>query len=227
MANCLLCGKRGGFFGVSLTKDGLCQPCANTHLPQINNHCRIILESTKIISNSKKVETKLSRTKVAMNSVSALIPYAEKGINTLDPSPEKALEMLEQQRELIVNQFIRDQIHFAREKAKDAATPSGKLGGYAKAIERLNKITDDLEDLAPIQYAIAELRSERDEIQFDQLVQKAKVALAKGNKKAALGHYIEAYMALKTDTTPDENQGEKLEQAREKIFELGGRLPED
>lgn len=227
MANCVLCGRWGGLFGMSLTDEGVCKPCVNTHFPIIDNHCRIILESARIIETSKKPETRLSRINVALQNLHALIPYSKKGIGTLNKPPEEVMETFEGERAKIVDQYIREQKYFAREKAKDAANPSGKLGGYAKAIERLNKISEHLEDLTPIQYAIAKLRSERDRMKYDQLCEKAKIALAKGNQKGALGHYAEAYLVLRSDSTADEEQVEMLREAKEKIVELGGTPPEE
>lgn len=226
MANCLLCGKWGGLFSMHLTADKICTKCVQRHMPEIESRCRVIGESGKIVEDSKNIDTRLSRIDVAIQNLESLVPYERKGVATLSEPPSKAIKLFEEKRKEIIGQYIREQKHGAREKSKDASTASAKLTPYAKAVERLTKLMDGVEDISELQLAIAELRMERDAVRFEQLMRKGDAALAKGSEKSALSSYVDAYIALKDDTTPDAKQKDKLEQAKSKIIDLGGTVPD-
>ena len=149
MATCKNCGRSRWF--LALDMNGLCAQCHAEVLPEILSHCRIVQESGKIIQNSRNPKTRLSRIEVASRSCDILAIYDAKGIPTLSESPQLILAELGKERTAIIEQAARDQISVARQRAEDAATFAGKLGGYAKAIEALMKLMNDTSDVAPIE----------------------------------------------------------------------------
>lgn len=223
MARCKWCKKKGWLLAVD--SNGLCRACQPIVIPVIESRARVVVESGKLVQSSKNVATRLSRIRVALDHLEGLLPYEQRKIPTLSERPSALVSEFKRIRSQIISEYAQEQVYAARRKAEDASTATGKLGGYAKAIESLDKIMDELDDVSPIESVIVGLRFERDKLRFQQFEQKAEAALMKGNKKAALGAYVDAYMALKSDTTPDDQQRPMLDRVSQKIEELGGLVP--
>jgi len=220
MAKCKNCS-RGNWF-TSVDSNGLCATCQPIVIPALLNHCRIVLESAKIIAASKNTATKLSRIGVAISNCKALRPYEAKGIPTLDQPLGAVVSEFERMRTELLSEVVQEQVFLARQKATDAATDAGKLGGYAKAVEVLSSLMGEVEDVTPLENAVLGLRAERDGLRFDLLAKKAETAAAKGKTKAAADIYVEALMAIRHDTTPDEMQTQRVSLAERRIKDLNG-----
>ena len=136
MAQCKNCEKRGFFVGVD--NNGLCTSCVQVFLPQIVNYCRIVVESGKIVKNSKNGKTIISRCGVGLDALSRLYPFDRRGIPTLTV-PLVALEaQFKSIRSETIQKLMGAEVFSARAKQESASTPAGKLGGYGKAIDNLN-----------------------------------------------------------------------------------------
>lgn len=222
----MICEKWGGPLGGKLSPDGLCRHCYNEHQPIIQAHERKLLKNFGAAQRAKRHETKLSNIADAIDSTNILLEYEGYGITVIKPPASTFKHQLEEAQQTAICEMIRDLRFEADQKAADAKTPAGKVGAYNKAIERLHKVFDYAEDLTGVQKTIAELRYKRDQLHYQQFKNKAAAALAKNNQKAALGCYVDAYIAIKSDSTPDEQQREILTEVEEKIEELGGTIPE-
>jgi len=226
MARCIICEKWGGLFGGKLSPDGFCRRCYDEHQPVIATHERRLLKTFKAAQSAKRHETKLSNIADAIESTDILLKYEGYGIAVIQPPASTFQHQLRDAQSTAVNEMIRDLRFEADQKAADAKTAAGKVGAYNKAIERLHKIFDYAEDLTGVQTTIAELRNKRDQLHYQQFKNKAAAALAKGNQKAALSCYVDAFIALKSDSTPDEQQRNILSEVEGKIKELGGTVPD-
>lgn len=226
MARCVICEKWGGLLGGKLSPDGLCRGCYNEHQPVIQDHERKLLKTFGAAQRAKRHETKLSNIADAIDSTNVLLEYEGYGIRAIDPPASTFKLQLEDAQRTAVREMIRDLRFEADQKAADAKTPAGKVGAYNKAVERLHKVFDYAEDLTDVQTTIAELRKKRDQLHYQQFKNKAAAAIAKNNQKAALSCYVDAYIAIKSDSTPDEQQREILADAEAKIRELGGTVPD-
>lgn len=178
MATCKLCESSGWL--ITLDNYGLCGQCQTFHLRGIVSHRRIVLESLEIIQSSRDPLTRLSRINVAIHNCLKLEPYDRKGIRTLTAPPIKVVEELSKMRIEIVKDEIREQVHSARRKAKDATTIGGKVSGYTYAIEKMTLLMGELDDVTLVESAIMAIRMERDMFHFDHLFQKGEAAEAKG-----------------------------------------------
>lgn len=223
MAKCKVCSKSSWF--QSVDKMGMCDRCRPVHGEIIQNHCRIAIESDKIIRTTKNIKTLLSRIDVAHSSCLELLPYHKRGIPTLTISPDEMIRRLNAARVEAVEIEIRSRQFTAREKYRDATTDAAKLGGYGKAIEVLTGLMDQVHDVSALESAIFDLRRERDAQKAKLIVRKAEVQVAKGKEKRAIELLIEAMMSLKHDTTPDEYQQDAFRIIRAEIERLGGTAP--
>lgn len=226
MARCVICETWGGLFGGKLSPDGLCRPCYEKHSPIISTHENRLQKTFNAAQRAKRHETKLSNISDAIESAKILLNYEGYGINITQPPASTFTRQLEEARETAVKDMIRDLRFEADQKAADAKTAAGKVGAYNKAIERLHKTFDFVEDLTGVQHAIGDLRDKREQLHYQQFKNKAVAALAKNNQKAALSAYVDAYIALTTDSTPDDQQAGIISEVKSKIKELGGTVPE-
>lgn len=204
MAQCKYCGSTGWFNVVD--NNGLCKTCQTLYLQDIVNRCRIVIESGKIIRNSKKIETILSRIDVSLENLEMLKRYDAKGIPTLTAKPHEVIRQMIVERESAIDRFVHEQQILARSAVESASTPTGKLGGYKKAIDRLNKLLLEVQDVAAIEIALAQLVAERDMVRAKNSINKAEALAEKGKIKQAVEVLIDARTELRQDTTPDNEQ---------------------
>ena len=211
---------------LKIDNNGLCEQCSPVLVPDIVNHCRIVIESGDIVRSSKNVMTQLSRCEIAIKHCNMLLPYEQRGIPTLTMAPSEAITMFVNKREKLIDELIQQVRFEARQKATDAPTEAGKLGGYAKAVRTLDKAMVEVHDVTKLEAAILDLRAERDDLRCELLSRRAEVAFAKGKQQAAIEMLIEAMLSLKHDGTPDKAQRTRAETLRARIVALGGTPPE-
>jgi tetratricopeptide (TPR) repeat protein len=204
MAKCRYCGSKGWLNAVD--NNGLCRECQQIYLPDIVNRCRIVLESNKIIEKSKNIDTILSRVDVAIENLEVLKQYHDRGVPTFSAPPQDLIIEFEADQAAAINRFIHEQFVMARAAIESSSTPAGKMGGYKKAIERLNKLLTQTRDVSQIEEAISQMVSERDTLRTNLAVNKAEALVAKGRVKQAIDALIDAKTDLIQDTTPDEEQ---------------------
>lgn len=224
MAQCVICDSKGWL--LSVDRYGMCEECAEQSRQEIRVHVKAISSALNQAKSSSYHPIIFNKLGSAENSCRALLQYDRLGIKIFETSVQEFLENLRASRPALVEQAIQGLVEAARQKAQDSATDVGKLGGYAKAIDAVQRLREEIEDESVIDAAIIAIRAERDALKAKLLCRKAEVQLAKNKKSKALDHYIEAYMALKHDGTDDLLQGDLLAGIGGKITELGGELPD-
>lgn len=203
----------------------LCRECSRLHSDVIRQSCNAVIQSGKIIKKSKKIDTILSRIELAQENCRTLMEYEERGIETLSLNPGALIEAFDLERTEAVERALLELKFQARQRAKDAATDAAKIGGYARAIEKISALMDVVDDATEMELAIETLRFERDGVRARLLCDKADVWLAKGKKSKAIDVLIEALMSLRQDGTPDARQSDQIADVSKRIEALGGVVP--
>lgn len=217
MATCIHCKESSQF----LTYDALslCHHCSGVHGPII----RAALDGiAKEAAARVKARTAVARLQSVGRSVAhceALMAYPELKLEGIQPAGLMA--ELDLVRSETVDEAIREHWGAARERARDATTPKAMTGAYAKAIEKLQDLTDLIENSAAIDAAISAMRAERDALGFQALVHQAQMAEQQGRPKRAKDLYIEALFLLKREGTPDAVHAARIAQAEAQIARLG------
>lgn len=224
MATCKLCERSGWL--VALDENDLCDQCQRFHLRAIVSHRRLVSESLEIIESSRNPVSRLSRINVAIRNCLELEPYDRKGIRTITPAPRDVVRNLCETRTEIVKDEIRALVRSARNKAQGAPTISGKLEGYARAIDAISALMEELDDVTLAQRAITAIRAERDTLHFDHLFEKGEAAEAEGKTGQALKTYIDAMAMLSKDGAPGRHQADRIAKVRRRISDLGGDAPQ-
>lgn len=222
MASCRNCGKKGFFLAVD--QNGLCAECAETVLPGLVNDCRIVIESGSIISKSKNQRTIISRCEVGLAALQRITPYERKGIPALTASvAEVAFEFRNHKAEAL-EKLVQEQVFLARSKQESATTPAGKLGGYTRSIDKLNKMLLEFDDVSEIEPAISELVRERDKVNIKMAWLKAERYLAKGKPRQAKDALTDVLIDIRHDSTPDDEQAGEVAEIESKIQEIENSL---
>jgi len=89
MAQCKWCDRKGFF--LSTNEFGLCKSCALEVVVDVQNQSRIIGDCIKLVDQSKKFDTRLSRCELLIEKAEALLKYEQKGILTINPPPSNLL----------------------------------------------------------------------------------------------------------------------------------------
>ncbi|WP_127092115.1 hypothetical protein [Aquabacter cavernae] len=223
MATCKLCGKSGWFLKVNdLSLCQICAPDHDIHIRDIAAKLKYFAESAgKPVSINYKIQNIIS----AISECNELIKLKKEGLLPHEIDALGIHRDLDSDLKNAIQQLIADMFFDARMKAKDASTDAGKLGGYAKSVERLVSTMGLVSDVTKLERAILDLRSERDLLKVKLLQKKADAFVAKGNNKKAIDVLIDALIEMRHDTTPDGDQAGLVRKIESRIISLGGSPP--
>ena len=223
MAKCALCEKSGWFLKISA--EGLCGHCAQAHSLEMGSSLRVIKQSLSIASETKKLDTMLSRFDVAENACRQLLKYEGRGIPSISPPPTEALEKIADARRSSVLSWIERELLAARAKSEAATTPAGKTGGYSKLLEKINMLYAEVDFMEEIRTTELSVRNELDSVRLKVEIGRAAKLAFRGQKKRACEAYLDALYLLRGDSIPDVEQQAEIEEIEAKIKDLGGEIP--
>jgi hypothetical protein len=83
MAKCKWCDK-GGFF-TKTSAEGLCAPCKDTVLADIERHSNVIYEAMHVFERAQDPAEKLAECDKVIASAEHLARYEDKGLSTCSP----------------------------------------------------------------------------------------------------------------------------------------------
>lgn len=218
MAQCKMCGRKGLFFSVSA--NDLCNSCEPTVVLDVQQRGRVINDCMKLVAESKKMETRLSRCDLLVEHAQALLEYEHKGIPTMTPSPSQLLAEYTAMRDEIVFEGITAEAEKALAKAEIAATPRTSINEANKALLKIREGRQELRDQAKLNQLEARVRHFSHETQLNAYLEAARKAEFKGQKKKALDQYQEALYFLRSDEIDDSLQAGKIGEIEAKISEL-------
>jgi hypothetical protein len=218
MPECKMCGKSGWLLSVS--DEGLCGSCYPTYINEVQQRFRIITDCIRLVDESKKTETRLSRCDLLVEHAEELRIYQEKGIPTIKPSPSQLVHDYTRMRDRIILDGVRGAVDKALAKAEVAATAKTSISAANKALLNIQEAREELGDHPVLKQYEARIRGYAQETQLNEYLEKAKKAEFKGDKKKALDQYQEALYFLKTEEIDDSMQDEHIQEIEAKIKEL-------
>lgn len=219
MAQCKWCDASGWFLGID--SNGLCRECQPMFVEAINR-CRVLKESVELAQEGKTVKTRVSRCDLAIEHAEYLLPFEEKGINTVDPTPTKILKHLRSLRtEIVVTEasLLADK---AIAKSKIATTARSKENAVAAGLLKIREFAGGygLSEDPAISSLEDTLRSEIHRVTLSNFEEAAQKAEFKGNTKKAIDQYQEALFFLLNDDVDDSQQQAEIARIEGKIEEL-------
>jgi len=223
MATCKWCGDSGWL--VIVTPNGLCSKCNSVVGMDVNQRKRIMDDCIKLVHESSKLETRLSRLDLLLEHAHALSEYEMRGIPTIDPPPSAVLSQYEGMHDEIVLDSLQQQTQTAMSKSEAATTTRTKLSPLEKALAKVRDYQRQMNNLPSLLSLQAEIVTLMHTIQLDDYLEKATKAEFKGQRKKAVDQYYEALYFLRTDVIDDSLQKAHISAIEAKIVELGGELP--
>lgn len=220
MAQCKYCGRSGWF--LALTANGLCNNCNPIVSMDVIQRARIINDSLKLVRESKKLDTQLSRCDLIVEHASALMKYEQLGIPTLNPLPSAFVQEYQAMHDQIIVDGLTTEFENARSKAEVAPSVTSKVNLLSKALLKVREYklkANNPSILDSLEQQISQLIQN---IQLAGYLDAARKAEFKGQKKKALDQYYEALYFLKHDDINDSFQQEHISLIESKIAELGG-----
>lgn len=188
---------------------------------------RIINDSVKIISNSKSIDTRLSRLDVLLEHANALLRYEQRGISTIDPPPSYLVNRFSEMRDQIILESLKADVASGASKAAVASTTQTKVNALSKVLLKIREYkskADKPESLSTFERLERQVSNSIQKIQLEGYLNAAKKAEFKGQKKKALDQYYEALYFLKHDEIDDSIQKNQINFIESKITELGGSI---
>jgi hypothetical protein len=218
MRKCKWCGKSGWFLNIS--KEGLCQKCDPEVKARIMYASRIMNESLVMMRRAKNIETQLSRGQLAIEQLQEIIPYHNKGLVILRPSPQEMVARIHHQGRSIVNRHIEHLYKSALQEIQQTDDP-------ATRVRLLDIVLAEIEKY-DVQLGQSNTQNWRKKVESDKaslLVEKAEKDIGKG-RRLAIDQYIEALDMLRTDDSTDPHNKRRIDKIKKRIRDLGGEVPQ-
>jgi len=222
MGQCKWCNRSGWF--LSLNSSGLCNNCSPLVNLEASQRIRIINDSLKILSESKNLDTKLSRLNVLLEHANALLKYEQRGIPISDPLPSYFISKFGNMCDQIIADSLKDEVNMASSKAAVAVSTTTKVNMLSKVLLKIREYKARSSNPSLLDQLERQVQTEIQRYQLDGYLDSAKKAEFKGQKKKALDQYYEALYLLRHDEVDDSLQKGQITFIENKISELGGSL---
>ncbi len=223
MGKCKLCGVSGWL--IATGRDSLCSQCQAAIAIDVRSRKRVMDDCIKLIDQSRKIETRLSRLSMLLEHAGALHKYETRGIATIDPPPSAVLEHYHNARDEIILDSLKEQCEAAITKARAATTTRTKLTPLSKVLSKIDEYRDQVDEPEAVAPLRVRIRYIMQLIELGDYLDKARKAEFKGQHKKALDQYYEALYFIMKDNIHPQIVDKYSASIRAKISELGGEIP--
>jgi len=218
MAQCKLCNKKGLFLMVN--RNGLCKNCASILAVEVQSRLRVLDDSHRIVKNSKKYKTLITRYDVILENAKELLKYELAGIETINPKPSEIIEIAKADKEDCTIDEIRKTIYKAVQKSELGSTPAGKINPLTKCMAQILELRENLIDKNLFYEYEDSLNMHIHKTKFSIIMDKAKKFEFKENYKKSLDQYQEALYYIKKNGLDKEVSEDDMRSLESKIDEL-------
>ena len=218
MRECKWCGKSGWFLTVS--RKGLCQKCEAEVRVRVTDTTRMLNESLMLLRRAGDVDSRIEKGDQSILALQELLPFYDKGLVALKPSPQEWVARIFHQQRRIVDQHIKNLL-------QDVIAAENKASNKESRVQRLNHV---LEVVDQYQARLGEAKTvdwkKRIEAYMGTiLLKKAETDIEEGRREHAIDQYLEALDILRADDTGDPEKKHRIEQIKSRIRALGGEVP--
>lgn len=182
---------------------------------------RVLNENLNLMRRAKEIDTRLAKGQLAIKQLQDLIPYYEKGLVNLKPSPQELVARIYMAERNITHQHIEGLFSVAAAQVKKAPSTDAKGQYLTQLVEAIDKYKSQLGKTNEIRWR---KRLEKDRGKL--LVERAKNDEGVGRRDKAIDQYIEALDMLRADDNGDPGHQNRIEQIKKRIRELGGKVPD-
>ncbi len=170
---------------------------------------------------SRDLDVRLARSQDAIRHLRELVPFYEKGLLSLKPSPQ----------EWVARMYVTERT-FAREYVEGLLNAVGtdayeNGGDRPPKVEQLNRVIEAIEtyrvQLGEVNALMLRQKVEQSLSGF--LLESAEKDSTKGQRERALDQYIEALDMMRSDKAQNADQQRRIESIKTRIRDLGGHVP--
>lgn len=184
------------------------------HATQVLNEC------LRLMKKAKDLDLRLSKAKLAIQKLRELLPYYEKGLVRLKPSPQEWVTRIHSEERKITNQHVNVLLKEAIRHAKQAPNASQRSIAFQKVEEAVSKYGDHLGRANKARW------QSRIESETGFLLKDLESAGKRTTERdVALAQYIETLTMLRSEFTGSPDEIKELKRIEKLITDLGGQLP--
>jgi len=218
MSLCKNCGKSGFF--LSVDSNGLCKNCAPIVYLAAEQRIRIMNDSVRLVTESKKMKTRLSRCDLILEHAEALLKYEEKGISVISPPPSKFIEKYTEMRDLIVLEGVNEEVEKSLEKAEIETSHKKSANEISKALIKIKEGKRELKNPSMLDELESKIESIKYKTELNEYIENAQRFEFKGKERKALDQYQEALFFIKSKKIENIITSDKINEIENKINEL-------
>jgi len=158
---CRLCGQAASGAGAEAGK--LCAACAASFRDELARRARVIEDCRALLVRDATFPTRLAHCDLLLDNARLLLPYEDKGLETLEPPPSDLLRRYQVQRERIVMEAVTAYTELASLRAEHADSIEAKVDTLVTGLRRLDGLARELADpsqVAPFEQTLMILAHE-------------------------------------------------------------------
>ena len=218
MRTCKWCGKSGWF--LTLSKDGYCQTCEADVKSAIIHATQVLNECLRLMKKAPDLDLRLSKAKLAIKKLRELLPYYQKGLVRLKPSPQEWVIRIHSEERKMANQHINSLLKDAVRLAQQSSDITQRTSVFNTVQNAIEKYSDQLGKANKLRW-LSKIESETGYLLKDL----ENAANKKSERDVALDQYMETLAMMRAEFTGDEHQAEEIKRIEKLITDLGGELP--
>lgn len=152
----------------------------------------IINDSIKIVTESKNLDTRLSRLDLLLQHANALLKYEQRGISITDPQPSFFIGKFGGMRDRIIVESLGKAFETASSKAAVATTITSKVNILSKVLLKIREFKAKANHPESLDALEKQVAAAIQKYQLDGYLNAARKAEFKDQKKKALDQYYES-----------------------------------
>ena len=184
------------------------------HATQVLNEC------LRLMKRAKDLDMRLAKAKVAIEKLRELLPYYQKGLVRLNPSPQEWVTRIHSEERKMANQHVGSLMKDAIRRAQQATNADHRAAVFEPVEEAIQKYSDHLGKANKVRWL------SRIETEMGYLIKDLEnAALKKSERDVALDQYKETLAMIKSEFSGTREQVMEIKRIEKLIKDLGGGLP--
>lgn len=184
------------------------------HATQVLNEC------LRLMKKAKDLDLRLSKSKLAIQKLRELLPYYQKGLVRLKPSPQEWVIRIHSEERKMANQYVSSLMKEAIRHARQTPNASQRSIAFQKVEEAISKYSDQLGRANKARW------ESRIETETGYLLKDLEnTGKRTSERDVALAQYMETLTMMRSEFTGSPEQVHEIKRIEKLITDLGGQLP--
>ena len=219
MRKCKWCGKSGLLLSVS--QEGLCKKCESEVRMRIVHSTRVLHENIMLMKQATDPDFCIERGEQAINQLQELLPYYEKGLLELKPSPQEWVARIYHAERHIIDKHIQKLLAAYKTDMQRGISKDSRIERLQYVLGVVKKYKEQLGEAKAVDwkkrieaYMSTMLLKKEDDPRMDE-----------ASRERAIDQYLEALDILRADDTGEPEHQHRIEEIKSRIKQLGGTIP--